>query len=932
MNTSAAVSRADLLRCLAAPGGLDDTTAAFLGFVRKGAPNEVKSAWPPAGADTGVRDPSAPEIEEIFPVTLPGQRHLRFLMPMSAETLVHETRPAPPRGNPITDKELAVPWHRPGPPLSPLARWPRLAPYLRGRLGAVLPGTRLDLRRLILQVGRGLPLLSLPRLPRAAWAAQAVVLWDETPEMVPFREDMDFLLRRLRCERGKHGLAIRLVKSLPEPSLLARVPPETPVLALSAMGQFLKAEGIAHAWVTLARHLAFRGHAFHALTPCPRHRWHPELAAAWPSAVWDRRPRLPRQGGLSFAPGAPRDSTPTVERLLDLLSPATRIESPLLRAARLLVGAGADAGTEYDAWHHVHCWKSIECFGFWPGDAYDKRLRARADLAGENPELAAKVAGLIGRHHETLSIVIAAEAELRACLSGSPDPATLERVKALLQRVVERLREMAPTPGSADGRSSGVASWFESMVDRLSPEIRSDEAVWERIAQGLALAKVFSEAAHTVWPEGVDVDAAKAEMLRVGKALAAPADYRLALRGGELDLRPGSTTSEGMPLTLLTTGHRHVHLTFDPSAAAGGSNETVQIPLPAAPVRLTALAAPVSLRVESDRQRLHFAPVERPAWARRMFYDRFGLAAEFRIGSVPFVLRWIPPGRFLMGSPDDEPERYPNEGPRHEVTISRGFWLGETPVTQAQWKAVVTEAGKSRSLMSRLLKKNEALSPEPSQFKGPDALPVEQVSWHDSVQVCQLLDGLLERQLHFTLPTEAQWEYACRAGTESALYNGGITIRGENDAPELDAIAWYGGNSGNDLEIENPYDSADWPNKQYPHKKAGTHRVKLKEPNSWGLHDMIGNVWEWCLDGRRDYTSESQRDPVGPMEESASRVVRGGSWDGRARSCRAAFRDRFEPGFRWGLLGFRLAAGQEPSAAEPLGAERPLEGKGGRRG
>jgi hypothetical protein len=134
-------------------------------------------------------------------------------------------------------------------------------------------------------------------------------------------------------------------------------------------------------------------------------------------------------------------------------------------------------------------------------------------------------------------------------------------------------------------------------------------------------------------------------------------------------------------------------------------------------------------------------------------------------------------------------------------------------------------------------------------------------------------------------------------------------LRGDNDAPELDAITWYGGNSGVDFDLENGYDSSDWPERQHPHTKAGTHPVGRRQANPYGLHDMLGNVFEWCQGALYPYASESAEDPM-PPDQSSDRVYRGGSWCGNARYVRAAYRYAIPRGNAIVLLGFRLAGGQ----------------------
>ena len=158
--------------------------------------------------------------------------------------------------------------------------------------------------------------------------------------------------------------------------------------------------------------------------------------------------------------------------------------------------------------------------------------------------------------------------------------------------------------------------------------------------------------------------------------------------------------------------------------------------------------------------------------------------------------------------------------------------------------------------------------------------------------------------LDLMLPTEAQWEYACRAGTDKATYAGPMQILGDCNAPVLDGIAWYGGNSGVGFELDNGVDSSGWSGKQYSHSRAGTRPVGLKTPNDWGLYDMLGNVWEWCADDNREILGQPVTDPAGPLD-SASRALRGGSWSYSARFVRAAARSAFGRERRNDYIGFR---------------------------
>lgn len=280
-----------------------------------------------------------------------------------------------------------------------------------------------------------------------------------------------------------------------------------------------------------------------------------------------------------------------------------------------------------------------------------------------------------------------------------------------------------------------------------------------------------------------------------------------------------------------------------------------------------------------------------PPWAEGWGQDRFGVFVEIRFGEVVQRMRWIFPGAFEMGSPEEEAGRADWEGPRHRVTLTEGFWLADTPCTQALWQ--------------------EVMGDNPSEFLSPER-PVETVSWEDCRR---FVDRCEERVpgVRLRLPTEAQWEYACRAGTSTATWRGDLVIEGERNAPRLDAIAWYGGNSGVGFDLDEGHDSSGWEETQHPHTMAGTRIVKTKQPNPWGLYDMLGNVWEWCEDAWRfgdSYEGSPRTDPL--LQDGSGRVFRGGSWFEHARGVRAACRSARPPGSRYPILGFRLSRGPEP--------------------
>jgi formylglycine-generating enzyme required for sulfatase activity len=311
-----------------------------------------------------------------------------------------------------------------------------------------------------------------------------------------------------------------------------------------------------------------------------------------------------------------------------------------------------------------------------------------------------------------------------------------------------------------------------------------------------------------------------------------PHEFHQIYGTGDLYSPPGVPMKEHMR-------YQHVHITAfwgeeAPRAAGASPTERGASPAPAA-------AAPPQSKE---------AP-EPPAAPTQRWTNSLGMS---------FV--YIPPGSFTMGSPPDEPRRYEGER-QHQVTLTKGFYLQTTEVTQGQWRALMGE--------------------NPSYFRNcGDDCPVEGVTWYDAQAFIRKLNEK-EGSTAYRLPTEAEWEYACRAGSTTAFANGPMIQGSCGKNPYLDRMGWYFRNSD-----------------------QGTHPVAQKEPNAWGLYDMHGNVWEWCQDWQADYPFTATVDPVGPPSGHA-KIRRGGSWSHYPMFNRCAYRSWYDPANGSAEIGFRVA-------------------------
>ncbi len=345
-------------------------------------------------------------------------------------------------------------------------------------------------------------------------------------------------------------------------------------------------------------------------------------------------------------------------------------------------------------------------------------------------------------------------------------------------------------------------------------------------------------------------------------AAASPPPARDAMDPGQtLLIRPprrhGSLATLGvLAIVLLGAGGFAVVRVLDPGDRdpGGGTDSTV-------------LVRPVSLDC-TGRDGVSTGEVQQAqaAWAKFL-----GRPVEETVdlpGGVKMTFVLVPPGKFRMGSPEDEKERQADDRDEalHEVTLTEPFDLGKTEVTQAQYQALGLE--------------------NPSKFKGADR-PVEQVSWEEARDwAAQLTRKRADRYL-YRLPTEAEWEYSCRGGRPSSCPFGiGDGRELSSRAANFNGFFPYGGAD------EGPYHESTRP--------VGSYKA-----NVLGLHDLHGNVWEWCADRSGSYPREAVTNPIGPAE-GLDRVFRGGGWSHEARDCRAARRNGAGPGSRHDFLGFRL--------------------------
>ncbi|MGZ5007356.1 MAG: formylglycine-generating enzyme family protein [Methylobacter sp.] len=795
----------------------------------------------------------------------------------------------------------------------------------------------LDVPLLVKQIaGQQLP-RHLPRRQLKTWHSHWLVVLDFAKRLWPYRQDMHRLAEHLLHACGQSGVSIRIVNHgplqhwtdwveeqrtggpLPTKHAWRMPPANTPVLLVSDLGLLEGPDSAAHqAWQGFIRQMGNAQTRPLALLPLGAEQLDKGLPNNLTLLRWSPDARIRPERALGEGQAVPDG----IEDLLAMAAVTRRVDPPLLRAMRKLnLKAPLNAGLEGAFWRHP----DVEA-----GSAANIRREAQAEhlayFVQRLDDCHIELQQLRYRHHAHLRAVLNHEETLlwgaHANLNGVE---IAEEILELLAKAKAFMGKLAATLKQPDGlQKAGV--WWSVALDIVQ---RADTRMAERYPELFrplvaAIAEVCGDWSQLPdWTDPADL-VGKDRKSQLCWLVRDPVTCSIVLQ-----LTPPSSNQSALtePVQVDQGGLR---------IESAGSNKLLSIR--DLPYRLCGLQQEALIKLISRKETLTLASVKRPrgalAWGcdrqgiwvqspslcgfdqrwrinenelvieteknlsdRQQFLcrtprqilpavfkippnphqpvsaevafsiDEYGILAIIQVfseqhGSASQTLRWIEPGTFWMGSPDDEPERASDEGPRHEVTISRGFWLADTACTQALWLAVMGD--------------------NPSRFKGDPYLPVETVSWHDVQEFLLQLQSLLPG-CQADLPSEAEWEYACRAGT-TMPFSFGSQITPEQVNYD-GSFSYTGGETG-----------------EY---RGKTVAVKSLPANVWGLYEMHGNVWEWCRDGRRTYDRQAQIDPAGTMGNKP-RCVRGGSWHHGAWWSRSAIRSAYQPFYAALSLSFRF--------------------------
>ena len=830
-----------------------------------------------------------------------------------------------------------------------LVAWSRALPWLQRTLGARIEGRRADTAKLVKQVANVKTIRQIPRQQRQYWAPKARLLIDINDDNFPYRRDFLRLRSRLLQARGSEGLEVQYCYDEPGGYIVryqqqreiiepwSKPAPGTAILILSDLGRHAQSRQTLYAWLAFGQMLRAQGFRATVLMPVAERQIDSRLLRFFDCVVWDRSSRLKLVKGDYRVESDNHDHTASIERLMASLFASVRVDSDLLRAVRYCLPGGCDVGHENAVWRHSAVIREGDEWGWQANNKSNYQAQAQQSIAALTPRQQQQLVELIGRHHALYPDELYFETMHGLKILGLKLP---DEVDAATDKY---LRDMVKTY-QAHAEDSLLHAWVKRHLARHEDKtIRQQHDYWVALnAFAIKRDEQHSGVNENEWPSDLSDDERKSALLFIN-AKQAEQTYQLRQMGEKLVLAPKDRNEPAAQqtwethaftgVTLLTLRLTDTHIFYH--YRDGKKQQLVSLNLEQSGKRGFQFPATgehhfhigserLTVNVHSAQQRQadwmrfigsgsrglyaesvnsknevyvwywhppewnaktgmlpgfwFYLPVStaslKPDWAIAADRDQYGLYADVAILKITQRFRWIEPTCFMMGSPENEEERYSNET-QHPVILTQGYWLADTACTQELWQAVMRN--------------------NPSDFKG-EQLPVETVGWDDVQNFLKRLNKN-QPQLQLRLPTEAEWENACRAGTTTP-FSWGEQI----DSRYVNFDGNYPYNNGSMSEY-----------------RERTVAVKELPCNDWGLYQMHGNVWEWCQDWYGEYPAERVIDPQG-SESGASRVLRGGSWIDIGGYCRSAHRDPYDPSARIDSIGFRLARGHELKPSRVLGA------------
>ena len=846
-----------------------DRLAKVLGFYPQDDEEVIKEILlaPPKNKTT---PPSQPE-QPLPQVTNNAPLKCSFLTVTACEPLestAHTTKL--PVAKKVLAKKDCQPLAAGSPPMPLLVRKQRLWPAVKRSLVAQR-SSGIDIKRLTAEIVHAKPIARLPTLWGHCWGGELVVIWDRSELMAPYEQDYRNLLKQIIESRGYSGLQVYQVSGVPEqvtgcwPAKTADradrlaiplVAKDTKILILSDLGALSPSASTARHWQTFARRYKKTGVQLVAWVPHSARQVERDTAKCINIYCLDRQGNLRQQVG-HLQTAAQRQAEhqrlhQLREQLLTRLAFCMRLEKELLRVARALHPVTAlEPALEGLIWSYQPVVRASDISRPLAPD-YQAHYRAMFSKLNSFEQQAALNCVLDIHRWQGQSTGVL---ETLIWESHVGNHVSDDAVKTVVNNAKAWISAFRVTQQVEDGSREAIL-FAEDLLSR-----NWQDAIFQR-HHSEWLAELWKLTGQSEVPPGLDAtDIAK---LQQNSNDDMQHTYQLMTIGSQLMLWPVA-----MPAPTFAVSAINSPWTLEGLELISESPQSRHWLIPKGqPMQLLERTDVESCVLIAGGRRYSMTQLRRPSWASKFGRDRLGIFAEMLLsteqGKANQTFRWIEPGNFLMGSPEDEPERRDNEGPQHEVTITQGFWLADTACTQALWQAIMDN--------------------NPSRFKDDLQLPVEQVSWHDVQAFLQRLQELLPG-CQVDLPTEAEWEYACRAGTTTPF------SFGDNINPQQ-------------VNYEGNFSYRDGEKGEYREK---TLPVKSLPANAWGLYEMHGNVYEWCKDGQRTYDEQAQIDPLGPMTgDENPRCLRGGSWDLSARWARSAYRYALRPDFASSHVGFRF--------------------------